>query len=211
MTHVEFLHFEVARFADRAREMLSRGEDPFVLLKEPDHSGFGEARLRQVLTWVKEGFPNNSINEGLAVEDEIASLKGMGYVDAVLNGSVSHSRRYAGRHRLNDLIAVAGQRELTAPERKLLGQALTDQGSAFGALVAHGLRAGCTVFRYQWHTDATGTTRQFAVRTGVLLSPAAVMVGAMFHEELGKLILWMSDGSIVEFGNGDDDEKKRKK
>lgn len=210
-THAEFDHYQVARFADRARELLSLGQDPSVLLTDADHAGFGEPRLRQVLDWVGQGYPNNSINEGLAVASEIAIYKGRDYVGGLLSGRFATSRAYAATHRLNDLIRLAVSRELTPPERKLLGQTLGELWSGSGAVEAGSFRGLVTVARYEWHTDARGAAKRLVVRTGVTVSPAATLVGVLFHKELGQAIAWMSDGSVVEWAVGDGDDKKKKK
>src|SRR5690606_25683452 len=85
---------------------------------------YGLDRLKRITQLVKAGYPNNSISEQLAIEDELALFtpRRTKIPETVLRDA----KNYGASHLLNDLASIAVERPLSFRERRSFAKAGRD-------------------------------------------------------------------------------------
>jgi hypothetical protein len=219
--HAEFYHYRISEFIARVAKKELSAKQLKELLNDPKFKGYGRDRLLRVVDLVKQGQPETAIDERMSVEAEHAELRRAGY--AVTEPSFKKNEDYARWHLLNELAQVAAARPLTPVERRTFLKAI------FAEVLAESSDSGQRQVRYGAKlvkmlgdegpepmpdfADARFTAHWKKENRRKLVNglagTAALGLTIAFNKELGRFLVTLSNGTVIE-GLLDDDEKKKK-
>jgi len=221
--HAEFAHFRIHEFIKKIKKEGIRPGFLEKLLTKSPHSGFGRQRLLKVMELTRLGYPENSIDELLAVEAEKEEMKSSGFEDLLPNFS---GTKYARWHLLNDLASLSLERPLNQIERATFLKAI------FENLVDPDVGNLQKQFRYgrrlarlieKSHTEpgqipefsdtrlATYRRRE-ALRGSIGLGSAATSLGLalFYHQALAQFVLMLTNGTVVQVDLPPENEDEEK-